>query len=907
MRKGFWFRILVLAASTPLWGDNSEWPQREASHVEMPTPVAAGDMLVGEVFTLLDPQTGLPSALDAQEFARLWDKQGWPAEALSLPGGQGGFVDMRVIGQHTTGAQIRWNPETASLVVAVPEEWMSKSESVSDGRTRYSRPQQQWVDPAQVSGYLNVRARQDFEDSGSEQGTVRLEGLFNFRGLALQSDLSHRYGDAGSETHFDEYSLSREFGEWTLRGGDWRVPSRGLQVSPTVTGLHIGKGVSRWSQLVRGRADTFTVDTPSTLEIWQDAQQVRTLELDPGTYTYREFGLVGGDTTTEARLRDEAGQFVRLQAPSGYSDILESGEWSGLLSFGVGRGRDEDSIWGQFGQPLFDNSREPASDNLLVHGFVERGMGGGWEAAMDWQGDSHGLRGGLGASFDSGSEEGASRLHLRGNLAGTRHYDFDGEGWGAYLSGAWSHPDWGSLSGSLSWRGDNFDSPGSLRQWGASASYSLTRGEWTHALTASYSETGGSGSENYRYRVTRRIGQDWRLGASVDISDEETSGFLTVSWLPRTARPDRRYSVQGSMSSEGDAQGTFTHDRVDGEWSYGASVSGQYADDLGTGEIYGYAANQRFSTTANLSYAQTRREDRQQASLSFASALAFADGRWSVSRPIDDSFVLIKTHPTWKEQGMRTKVNPDPWGGYDARTGTLPAVWPLQSHPDGNTLRVMAEGDTMLSLDDGDFRARLGPHRGAVLVVGNDAATLIRGTLLLPDGKALAKTRIRLVHEESGEVVSTFTSASGRFSAGPMRSGAWRVELRGPFEGGFDTEAFATGPNGLVNLKQVRLRSEQDQKDSEQAHLNPQSQSRAKEGSMVASGPEQAQRPQTSPPVQAPKPETTGGDQSSIMVVDFSNRRSRNQSADQKTETRSPAPAEDTGRSTFAIDLLGGA
>lgn len=781
----------------------AQWPAISDDDVEMPTPVLMGEerAMGGEVFTLLNTQTGMPTAVDIDELRQIWESRDWPMDAFS--DSQSGYVPM---GEAAKLVDFEWSADDAALVLSVPSKWMQEVETVSDGRSVYVRDNKQWVDPALVSGYLNLRGRYDTTDEGLKRSTARAETLINIHGIAWRSDFTHTEDNAnGSETHLEHTSLSFEKGAYAAILGDWQVATRGLQSAPTITGLHFSKGVSRWSELLRGSADSFEVETRSTVEIWRDGQLVRSQTLEPGTYTYRELGIIEGDSTTQARLRDEAGE-VKVLQPSVFSDILKQGEWAGSISIGLKRDRD-DTVLGSYGRPLFDNSLENDSSNLIMHGFAEYGLGRGWEVEADWQSDTHAGRFGAGFAYDSGETE-SGRYNVRANAAATSHYDAGTTGYGFYGSATYSHPSAGTLAATGSYRSSDFANLGSSEQWGLSGSYSLAIGDWVHSLTASVNSILSTVSDSYRYSLTRRIG-DFRLGGSVRYADNETEGLLTMSWMPRTSVPTRRYSVYGSVGSEG-TQGTATIDQSSGQMHYGLAATGRYdADNSQNGKLYGYFANQYMTSSATASAARDAQGiNSRRVTLTGASAVAFADNAWTITRPIQDSFILVKTHPTWKEQGMRAFVNPDIWGGHEGHTGMLPTVLSLQAHPDGNSFNVAAEGDGLLSLDRSDFTARTGPNRGGVLVVGDDAGTMIMGKIYLANGDPLAKTRIRLVHAD-GEVVSTFTTSTGRFSAGPIKAGLWDVETRDGWRGTFDTVIAEKNDHGIVELGKIVLRGGQ--------------------------------------------------------------------------------------------------
>lgn len=195
--------------------------------------------------------------------------------------------------------------------------------------------------------------------------------------------------------------------------------------------------------------------------------------------------------------------------------------------------------------------------------------------------------------------------------------------------------------------------------------------------------------------------------------------------------------------------------------------------------------------------------------VSAASSIAFADGVWGLSSPIEGSFVVVGRRARMK--GQLLEVNPteeraaaraDRLGAAVLPNLTAYSITPLTL--DAPNLPIGSE------LGPDHFYLLPGYKTGTALVVGNQASILIQGVLLRPDGTPAAFITGQVVNltEPSAAPAVVFTNGSGRFFVEGLEPGRHElVVLPGetsPFEFTLSQDMEGLQAMGTVTLASKR-------------------------------------------------------------------------------------------------------
>jgi outer membrane usher protein len=164
--------------------------------------------------------------------------------------------------------------------------------------------------------------------------------------------------------------------------------------------------------------------------------------------------------------------------------------------------------------------------------------------------------------------------------------------------------------------------------------------------------------------------------------------------------------------------------------------------------------------------------------LQFGSAVAFAGGRWAISRPIRDSFAIVTGHESLK--GFDVNIN-EMSSGAEAQLNSLgPAVVadvqsyyprPIQIEPP----------------EDLDFGYDLGPsvyslhstyRSGARIIIGSEPVLYASGLIERRDGSPFSfqAGEVHSRDDELAEPQTVFTSREGAFTIEGLRTGMYEIQ-----------------------------------------------------------------------------------------------------------------------------------
>jgi len=426
------------------------------------------------------------------------------------------------------------------------------------------------------------------------------------------------------------------------------------------------------------------------------------------------------------------------------------------------------------------------TDTPAVSGFYRRGLTDRLTLGANLQADPHGWMGG-------GEGVVATPFGSLAAFASASHLEGVGSGWAALVSFQRTIARGGlgadALSLSVEARSRDF-APVGVRlpvnpySVVVSANYSTSFTEGLYA-GADLRYSRGRGAEPDVTSLRGTLG--WTLSPRLSLTgdagwEQDQRGSRFSTFLSLTYRLDRQSSVRAEVDSRYDrarlAYQTFGGSSV-GSYSLSADVE-HSAIGAGASVNANYLGNR-----AELGFSHFGLFERdfgastgQRSSLRFGTALAVADGAFTVGRPIHDSFALVDAHRSIREH----EILVDPQGDSTvATTGALgTALQPaLSSYSDRSLVVTAPEAPIMLDLGAGAFRL-LPPYRaGYRLTVGSDYNVSAVGRLLTRSGDpvALVSGLATELGEPEREAVPFFTNSGGRFGLTGLAPGRWRLTL----------------------------------------------------------------------------------------------------------------------------------
>jgi outer membrane usher protein len=687
------------------------------------------------------------------------------------------------------GISIRYDPQALQVMLEVAAtSRASRAVALSDDR---GRGPVSYVAPADVSAYLNIRGSLDWVEQGTDQGlsapVTFLDGAIRAGGVVLESEANWQAGAAGPDfqrrgTRFvydDRHNLVR----WT--GGDLQTLARGFQAAPEIAGLSVSRFYSLLDPqtIIRPRGSrSFQLERRSTVEVRVNDQLVRRLELDPGTFDLRDFPFTQGANDVRLTITDDSGRTQSFD----FNIFLDQSQLaSGLSEFGLYAGAL--APLGRTG-PVYGN-------DLAFSGFYRRGLNDRLTLGANAQADGNGWMGGLETVV-------ATPIGSFGGFASASHVNGIGSGWATIatfqrtITRSSDRAD--ALSLSFEARSRDFAPigtrlPSNPYSYIAGISYNSAISDAVYAgLDARYSKGRALEPDVGSLRATGGLRITPDLSFTGDLTYERDGrGNRLTAFLSLTFRLDRASSLRGDYDSRFNrTRLTYQTYHGTGTGAYNLSADVERSD-IGAGAS---ATGIYYANRVELGFSHFGSFDRdlggstgQRTSLRFGTSLAMADGTFSVGRPIQDAFAVVRAHPSLRGEDILIDASGKT---STANTGALgSAVQPsLSSYSERNLQVTAPDAPLGANLGEGSFRL-LPPYRGGYrLTVGSDYMVSVVGRLLGANGEPIALiagSAVEEAHPER-EPVPLFTNSTGRFGATGLAPGRWRITLTDTDKTSFD-------------------------------------------------------------------------------------------------------------------------
>lgn len=635
------------------------------------------------------------------------------------------------------------------------------------------------VPAANFSAYVTAAINADYVHKGGDTGfstpNIVLDSAARFGGLVLESEASiqSRFRREGTRLVYDDLSRTARY-----TAGDLQPISRGFSGASPMAGASI---VRVYADLEpqrniqpRGQR-SFTLTRPSTIETIVNGQTVQQTRLNPGTYDIGDFPFAQGSNDVRLIIRDDTGREEVVSFSLNFDRTLLA---AGLTEFGVYAGVEA---------PFSLNGRS-YSKRPAFSGFYRRGVTDELTAGANFQVTNKG--GVAGAEIVWAAPLGTLAFNLAGSKTETV-----GSGYavnvGYEFTQLGTNNNSRSLTATLQSVSRKFASPGALTannpfayEFGATFSQSLGAKHYVTA-DAFYSVGRDNNSDQASFRATHGWRPNQRLLLTTEASYEDRqqrSGFGLRFSL--TYRFDRKSSATADFDTRRErARVGYQRSEGTGVGSYNGSVNvDRVEDSVGANANFSMILNRAEVGAAHLtSFSNSGQIVDQRTSLRTAFSLAYADGSVALSRPIYDSFAIVKTH----ESLGKTPVYLDPRKDeYTARSGLFGgAVMPeLNAHTPRQLSYDAPGAPAGYDLGTGVLQFQPPYRSGHVVEIGSDYFISYMGQLL--DGRGEPVSLVAgYAYEEAlpdREPVRMFTNKSGRFAVQGLRPGRWRIEMPTP-------------------------------------------------------------------------------------------------------------------------------
>jgi outer membrane usher protein len=791
-----------LAALSPAASDAPAALNTGGRTMEIAVPLRDGQFYLGDIGARISPtnEVSVPKERLVQVVTPLLRTDA--LDTLKAVPDSEGYLPLPALKEK--GFDIQFDPAKVEMQFAPTIEQRARGQ-LSTGRRDAVRSAN-ITSPATVAGYVNMRMGADYasrpflSEDGAASARIAFNGAVRWSDIVLESAATFDMEDGFSR---GATRLVYDMPEEALRfsAGDITPLRNDLQGGSDLLGVSIEKSYQKLQPAANIRptgSRSFRIERPSNVDVMVNGHVVQRLHLRPGDYDLSDLPLTAGANDISLVIEDDVGQKRTLDftvfsgrsllAPgisewslsAGVASRFGSGESPGLSNFYSGFDYD-------FGAPMVTGFYEigltaDLTGNVHLQADGDTIMGGAGAAFQTsfgfWTLDGahsessehgHGFAGGIGYNLvNIEGKDGISRSlglatdYRSRNFAAIDVVDLQNETIVDFAAVYAQELPWnisGSMSGTYSLGRDSY-----ADRYGVNVSLSRSFGpSVTAGVSVGYREVLGDSPQNVAEDgFTAAIRLSYRVDekSTIDAGDDTHDGRSNLSYRYQDG------SGVGSWNAQLDVDRT--------------AATGSGSEDYGVNGSLGYIANR-----AELSVSQhsglaglNTQELEQRTSVTAGTAIAFADGRFAVGRPIANGFAIVAPHDNLPDSDVVIG------GSTQAKQGASDVFGPalvsgMSAYSPARVAYDVSNLPVGYDLGAGAFDLFPAYKSGYRLTVGSDYTVTAYGTLVDENGEPVALLTGTAEEEgrENSPKVSVFTNRVGRFGAQGLRPGRWVLEM----------------------------------------------------------------------------------------------------------------------------------
>jgi outer membrane usher protein len=535
---------------------------------------------------------------------------------------------------------------------------------------------------ASVQGW-NLRSRHDYQSGG--QGWLRLDS---------------------SLTYDSPDQMTR------LTLGDLSPVTGALGRGVTMAGIGLSRVFSMQPEFETkpGLSGGAPVTSPSTAEIYVNGVVVKNMNLQPGMYQFQDLSYFSGFQDISVVIRDQYGNRQVYNMPYYFDDSLLK---AGLHEFNYNLGLERNDGFDDYQGLAFSGLHRFGVTDSLTMGLrmertQERQSAG---ALLNMRLGDYGVLGGAASWADNVGEQGYAAL---------MNYRYENQNFN--LRGMVQKQSTHYLSSSIM-----LPVPGLSASLGFGFGHAAV-GNWGVDVSR---QTGGSAAAETAWRLSYSASPARNVSVSTSLSlrDSGTTGFVNLAWMF-----DNAMSAGSSFQRDELNQQRFntylskTAARGEG-WGYRLNAEHSAQGMLADGFVQGRFARSQLTATAR------QYESGVASRVNVEGALAYIDGHWGLTRPIDQSFALVQSQNL---SGVGLRQN----GQLIGRTSEDGYLWVPDLGSYGQQQLELAQNDIPIEYDVLQLRMDVmpGQNMGKLLVFKAERLRAWEAKLLNEAGQLLADT-----------------------------------------------------------------------------------------------------------------------------------------------------------------------
>ncbi len=696
-----------------------------------------------------------------------------------------------------------WEMETLSYSIVTPGEYSSLRELDFSPNTVLE--DKNWLKPASIAGVINFNASgtATIKNTGSTLPvSITADGLLNLWSLALESSGSMSYSAPSYSWSLNSARAVYDFPkiEGRLYAGMISGEGTAQQSRPEIYGVSL-HNVETFSRYDRNYSPSvaFTLQKPSTVRFRINGSVIRVLKLDRGNYRIYDLPFAYGLNQFELEVQDgETNDGVAIYKPvtkyiTAETGLLVGGKWDYGLSAGVGRSEIDQpiaSVYFRYGlaSALTLSTNLQADRRSLLAGLgavVGTDIGGfilGANSLYAWDGRSKPI------AFAANMEYHFSKPGKTSTPAFGLSFAYASEGFTAPqpLSTVVLPEAYVNVSGSIG---------GSISK---NISFGLS-GQWNRTLTGTVADRGVA-SLNLGFSTAKNA--SFSISSGMEFATGK-SPALTASFS-LTASDPQKSGRQIGLTQSAEGGNTVTYSDVYpplggiGFGIQGTNLAGG-VDDPSSISISSGFSTPYFSVSggSGISYGSKLASPMGTVNLGLATALAFADGSFAISKPIYDSFIIF--NPDKSTKGMAVAFAVD--SGTKFMSYGTPVASPLSSYHQARASMDFPEADADVSATIPQIALSSGYRTGFLFKAGLEKRFYVTGRLVNEAGDPITYTAGDVEKSDGSFSDQTFTDDTGYFQIYGLSPGEYKILW--PDAIGTTVLTLTDAPDGTLELGDV--------------------------------------------------------------------------------------------------------
>lgn len=640
---------------------------------------------------------------------------------------------------------------------------------------------------ANLSGFVNLYSsylyqQNSITDTEDKQLAARAEMVMNWRGWVVENELEY-LSDVEATSPNVKRLGTRLVHDLPLKGarisiGDNYSSGSYFQSTSRILGVSFAHDFSLVSdrQIRPSASRSFTLDSPSSVEVLVDDRIVQRLNLTAGIYSLDDIPLNEGSNNISLRITDIAGvvRYVNFDVTTGL-DLFAEGQLEYEVHIGVPS---------ELTDQLDYNDEYP-----LISTYLDYGISPSWTVGFAAQADEIvqqvGFKNIYAAKLGQIAFENSVSFSDKRGYAYRLVYSNFTDNSDKHLDYSFGYEYSTKDFRALGYRPELQDSARLLEhliqanysffnsptlrtsffanvsrahdqvQFDKSAGVNFTgdvsNGNWRYSLGAQWDEIADNAEWGIRLSLTYKFSNDRRLKLSHQSSRNKTR-------LEYTQDANQRYVGAFSLRT-----GIEHNDQNEALFDLNTQYNGnRFLASLDHASFYE-------QLNASSAYHQSR--------VSFASSVAFAGDDWAIGKPIYDSFALIKPHSSLKDKKITLGQYKDQYRANNADFDTM-LLNDLSSY-DSTVVSVDID-DLAPGYDLGSGLVVFFPsyRSGHSVMIGTAANISVIATLLDQQQQPLAlQVGVAVCSDNPKKEHKFFTNKSGRFALTGLIPCSYEVKL----------------------------------------------------------------------------------------------------------------------------------